>query len=425
MVVRRRIRTVAALLAVSTLTAVGGATGSRAADPIPGTAGAGTSTGVVEPPRPAFYEPPAAIPALAGTVIRSEPATFLLDPLHLSSTMVTATRVMYASRDVKGRPMAVTGTLFVPRAPWIGFGVRPLISYAPGTQGLADRCAPSRLLSDTVLEYEGPLISGFITRGYAILLTDYQGLGTPGSHTYMVRAPQGQAVLDGARAALRLQGLSASSTPIGIMGYSQGGGAAASAAELAASYAPELRVKGVVAGAVPAELAAVAANLDGGLFAAFGGYGMIGLAEAGDVDLTPYLNASGRDHARRLEGSCVTDLAEFAFKRSSDLSADGRSFSDYLREEPFKTLVAQNRIGRLRPAMPVRLVHSALDDTIPYAVGRQLMRDWCARGTNATFSTNIVPTHLGGMAPHIGESMAFFEARFAGLPQLSNCWFYG
>ena len=77
---------------------------------VPGTAGAATVTDTPEPTRPAFYEPPASIPSTPGTIIRSEPAPLLLDPFDLSSSVVTATRVMYSSTDGDGTPIAVTAT---------------------------------------------------------------------------------------------------------------------------------------------------------------------------------------------------------------------------------------------------------------------------------------------------------------------------
>jgi hypothetical protein len=82
---------------------------------------------VVEPARPAFYGPPAGIPATAGTIIRSEPASYLLDPLGLSTGIATATKVMYASKDRLGRPIAVTGIVIVPKARWLGWSPCPLI----------------------------------------------------------------------------------------------------------------------------------------------------------------------------------------------------------------------------------------------------------------------------------------------------------
>ena len=376
-----------------------------------------------EPPRPAFYAAPASISGAAGDVIRSEPLTFSVDPAGLSALVMTSTRIMYVSTDRTGAKYAVTGSVLVPKTPWVGAGRRPIIGYAVGTQGLADRCAPSRQQSEG-LEYESLMIKGLIERGYAVAVTDYQGLGTAGVHTYMNRLVQGRAVLDSVRAAQRLNGSGLSAAnPVGIVGYSQGGGGAASAAELAAAYAPELAVKGVVAGAVPADLAAVLTNLDGGLYAEFALYGMRGLAAGYGVDLAPYLNAAGRQAMDAVEGECVTDLANHAFVTTSSLSSTGTPASVLLTQEPFTTMVAQQRIGTIKPAMPVYVVHSSLDDVIPYAVGRSMAKSWCGKGANVYFDTTLAPTHVGAdLVDYAPRAYAFLEARFAGLPQFSNCW---
>lgn len=379
-------------------------------------------TAAVEPPRPAFYEAPATIAGAPGDIIRSEPMTFAIDPANLNSLVMTPTRVLYASTDRDGAKIAVSGTVLVPKTPWIGFGRRPVIGYAVGTQGLADRCAPSRQQSEG-FEYGSIFIKGLIERGYAVAITDYQGLGTAGVHTYMNREVQGHAVLDAVRAAQRLPGSGlSSSNPVALLGYSQGGGASAAAAELAVAYAPELRVKGAVAGAVPADLGAVATHLDGSLYAEFALYGVRGLAAGYDIDMDPYLNTRGRQAMDEVEGNCVTDLAEHAFVRSADLSSTGTSFATLLSQEPFKSVVAEQKIGRIKPAMPVLVTHSTLDDVIPYSVGRAMAKSWCAKGANVRFSPNLTPTHVGGMLNNSTEQYAFLEARFAGLPQLSNCW---
>ncbi|KGN36895.1 Secretory lipase [Knoellia subterranea KCTC 19937] len=416
---RRALVPIAALGLVAALAAPAHA----GSDSIPGTAGAGTVTGVAEPSRPAFYDPPATIPGTPGTIIRSEPATQWLDPLGFSNLTMSSTRVMYASKNRVGRPIAVTGTIFEPKAPWIGLSSRPLISFAPGTMGIADKCAPSRQLAESFTMYEILFMQGLLTRGYAVALTDYQGLGTPGTHTYMQRVAQGQAVLDIARAALKRSGTSLrSTTPVGFYGYSQGGGAAAAAAELAGSYAPELRVRGTVAGAVPADLGAVAKNLEGSFYAEFLNFALLGLAADNGIDMSGYLNEAGKQVARATEGHCVFDLAAGAFQNSSRLTLDGRKVPAYLGEAPFKGILAANRIGNLKPNAPVLVSQSLLDDVIPYAVGKQLAKAWCGKGTNVRFSTNVGPTHIGGAFPSSAESYAFFEARFAGLPQISNCW---
>ena len=383
-----------------------------------------TSAGAVvaEPPRPAFYETPATLPSANGTVIRSEHMTFLLDPLDATSLVRNATRVLYKTTNRRGKAIAVSGTVLVPNAPWIGLGKRPVIGYAPGTQGMADRCAPSRLFSEGI-EYEGIGIEGLLLRGYAVAMPDYEGLGTVGVHTYMDRVSQGRATLDAVRAAERLtdSGLSATS-PVGLMGYSQGGGAAAAAVELASTYAPDLRLKGAVVGAVPADLEKVATNLDGGLYSSFAFFALRGLAASYNTDLTPYLNAAGRATSDSVETECVFNLLNNAFVKSSTLSYNGQPMSTLMTVEPWKSIVAAQRIGTIKPTVPVLVTHSHLDDVIPFSVGKQMARSWCNKGANVWFSANIAPLHVGGIVPQTVEALPFFEARFAGLPQVSNCW---
>lgn len=409
---RRRARTAGAI-ATLTILLTGGLTAL-------GTTSA--SAVVPEPPRPAFYEAPATLPATNGAVIRSEKISFLLDPLDATSLVRNAQRVLYRTTNRTGKVVAASGTVLVPTTPWIGLGTRPVIGYAPGTQGMADRCAPSRLFSEGI-EYEGLGIEGLLLRGYAVAMPDYEGLGTAGIHTYMDRVSQGRATLDVVRAAQRLSGTGlSSSSPVGLMGYSQGGGAAASAVELASTYAPDLKVKGAVVGAVPADLSKVATTLDGGLYSAFAFFALRGLSASYDIDLSPYLNATGRATSDRVEQECVFDLLNNAFVKSSTLSANGQPMSTLMAAEPFRSIIEAQRIGTIKPTVPVLVTHSTLDDVVPYGVGKAMAKSWCGKGANVRFSSNIAPLHVGGIVPQTAEALPFFEARFAGLPQLSNCW---
>lgn len=374
--------------------------------------------------RPSFYEPPASLPADNGDVIRSEPSVFYLDPLKVLKADAVVNRVMYRSTDGNGEPIAVTGTVITPNKPWQGGGERPVIGYAPGTQGLGDDCAPSRRLANGT-EYEGLFAQGLLARGYAIAMTDYEGLGTPGVHTYVNREVSGNAVLDMIRAAQELpQAELPDDGPVAVYGYSQGGGAAAAAAELAHTYAPELDIEGVVAGAVPADLKAVAKNLDGSLYAGFLGFAVAGLAAGYDIDLDPYLNEEGERFIAELEKACTFEaIAKFPFTRSETLTEDGRPLTDYLDEEPFASIVAEQEIGSRAPQVPTLVTHSLLDDVIPYDVGKEMAADWCEAGADhVTFASNLGPTHVGGAVAAFPVAFGWLEARFAGHEARSSCW---
>ncbi|GAA5105174.1 lipase family protein [Haloechinothrix salitolerans] len=371
-----------------------------------------------------FYDPPSPLPAgEPGDVIRHEPTSFYLDPLKLKEANAEAHRIMYRSTDTHGDPMAVTGTVLKSRYPWTGVGPRPIIGFATGTQGLGDTCAPSKRMA-AGLEYEGIFLEGLLQRGYGIAITDYQGLGTPGNHTYVNRTAEAHAVLDAVRAAQRLPeaGLP-DAGPVLTAGYSQGGGASAAAAEMASSYAPELRLKGAYVGAPPADKGAVGEHLDGSHAAGLLGYAIVGLDAAyPELGIPDLLNERGRKLFAEITQECVEEtILNYPFMRSEDLTVDGKPVSDYLDEEPFKSVVADQRLGNRAPSVPTLVAHSALDDIVPYAQGRQMARDWCDRGANVRFKTMLTPTHVGGILEASTTAFFWMEQRVAGLPQRSDC----
>jgi len=119
-----------------------------------------------------FYTPSDPLPAgNPGDLIRSEPMRIVYEPSGLlGSWVATATRIMYLSTDSRGKPTAVTGTYFEPDRPWPGAGPRPLIAFAPGTQGQGDQCAPSRVFGQSI-----HFSSGLGSRGWAFAAAQWPG----------------------------------------------------------------------------------------------------------------------------------------------------------------------------------------------------------------------------------------------------------
>lgn len=209
---------------------------------VPATASAKVRTG---PAGEAFYTPPAPLPAgRHGDVIWARGTKgAVVAPGAGKSTLV-----LYRSQGIDG-PTAVSGVVQTPKgkAPKNGW---PVITFAHGTTGIADSCAPSRAVAGTATNayssYILPLVTRWLKAGYAVVRTDYEGLGTPGTHPYLIGDSEGRATLDIVRAARQLDDNIGKSTI--ISGHSQGGHAALFAAALAPKYAKgDVKLKGTVA----------------------------------------------------------------------------------------------------------------------------------------------------------------------------------
>jgi acetyl esterase/lipase len=150
-------------------------------------------------------------------------------------------------------PASATAQLFLPRT---GEPGTPELMYlfAPGSTGLVNNCRPSRehiagihwgLYRSHVLAFAG--------QGLVGLLPDYLGFGDPGRlQPYMSAVAEGRLVLDAVRAARRfLEQAAGGHLPRGkpsvfVSGFSQGGHAIFAAADLERSYAPEVRLSGII-----------------------------------------------------------------------------------------------------------------------------------------------------------------------------------
>ncbi|MFZ3499571.1 lipase family protein [Streptomyces sp. 5.8] len=352
--------------------------------------------------------------ARPGDIVSSAPSAF--HPLPGQPTNAKAWKIHYNSTTADGAPNVVSGTVIVPQDGRTG--PRPLITYAVGTVGMGDSCAPSNNLPyGTAMEAN--LIQQLTLRGWAVVVTDYEGLGTPGVHTYTVGPSAGHAVLDAARAATRLPeaGLPAT-TPVGIMGYSQGGQASSWAAELQGSYAPELQVKGTATGGVPADLLKVA-DFNNGSY----GSGLIFMAAAGqdaafpELKLDSYLNPAGKLLVGAMKDNCVAiDAIAGSFKRISDLTT-----RNPLAQPDWQARLNQSKLGRTAPAAPVFQYHALADELIPYSVGSRLRSDWCARGTNLEFDTIWIGEHVSGVITQSLAAGNWLADRFAGRTPHPNC----
>jgi pimeloyl-ACP methyl ester carboxylesterase len=165
-----------------------------------------------------------------------------------------AWRIRYSSQDSSGVATESTGLVIAPSA---GGSNLPVVTWAHGTTGLGDAACPSAMpdpvreltvyfsaASTQSIDYGVPGLQAFIDEGWIVCATDYQGLGTPGMHHYTVNTTNAIDTVSIVHAA-RAMDIGAG-TEFGCMGWSQGGGAAAAAAELDAAVYGELSLVGTV-----------------------------------------------------------------------------------------------------------------------------------------------------------------------------------
>jgi len=126
----------------------------------------------------AFYLPPSPLVAgAAGEVIWSRQVSGAAVLPGAAETRL----VLYHSSTLAGQDTAVSGTISIPpgQPPADGW---PVLNWTHGTTGVADICAPSRDApghpSHIYNQLSDATLSQWVKRGYVVLKTDYEGLGT-------------------------------------------------------------------------------------------------------------------------------------------------------------------------------------------------------------------------------------------------------
>ena len=385
-----------------------------------------------------FYAYPASVTSTPGTLISSAPMETLLN------VWGKTTRIKYSSTDNHGNPVAVTGAYIEPWASWQGPGQRPVVAFASGTIGQGDQCAPSKMLTSIIglsggslsFNYETLAMNNLLSKGVAVVVTDYIGLGSDERvHTYVDRLDQGRALLDAARAAKSVPGGSVKAdSKVATYGYSQGGGAAASAAELQPTYAPDLDLTAAYAGAPPADLLAVLKGIDGSTIAGAVGYYLNGAKQSYpqiNTFLDQNLNDAGKAMMNKVSTQCIADTGlTYPFAQSKNWMKSGLPLGTLVDNNPtFESVVEAQRIGRLKPTAAVRVATGTQDDIIPHAQVKTLAKDWCKLGANVTYAP--IPTinlidktalnHIAPMLKDAGTARDWIVDRLAGKEATNNC----
>lgn len=302
-----------------------------------------------------FYEQPTdAAAGPPGSLVK-------IDPLVGAPFAARGWRIMYRTTDALGEPAVASGVLVVPLLPMPG--ERTVVAWGHPTTGAARDCAPSYGF-DPYIGIEGLRL--LLDRGYAVVATDYIGMGTDGPDSYLVGASGGNAVLDAVRAARTVHAARAGARTI-LWGHSQGGQAVLFAAERAAEYAPELDIAAVAAAAPAANLLdLMSAHLDDISGVTIGSYAFTAFAEVYADDgarLSDILTPDAERIVPRMNELCLLSHLEELHAIGGPLVGDFTR-SDPTTTAPWASLLAQNSAGSAKFDAPLFLAQGLEDELV-------------------------------------------------------------
>jgi len=358
-----------------------------------------------------FYSPPDPLPSeVPGTLLRAE----AIEPLAEGSK---AWRVLYVSTAVDGTAIAVSGLVAAPTepAPAAGYDV---VTWAHGTKGVSDSCAPSKGYRSGFHDFYD-IAPELVAAGYVGVMSDYEGLGTPGLHPYLVGPSEGRGVLDIVKAAQQIEEASAGSRVV-IWGRSQGGHGALFAGELAPSWAPELDVLGVISAAPASEFQAIITS--GVLLPGARGFIWqltIGF-EASYAELS-IEDVYAPDSLMAIEalldqGACGDEFGEVA------ATFDGAGFATSPLEIPaWVNRLEENSPGNVPTDVPILLIQGQEDSVVPILLTNVLENRLCDIGNEVEYRVFPGYGHNDSTEKNMPLMLEWTAARFAGEPASTTC----
>lgn len=357
----------------------------------------------------AFFQPPDPLPAGdPGTVIWAQPFAAFED--------ADGYRILYRSLDANGDTVAVSGMVLLPTDP-APDGTRPLAASASSRGSIADACTAShdptydRGNAEVGQWSDRANAQSLLRQGYAVVVPDYQGFGTPGPSPFLAGPSAGRNVLDALRALRTFVGPEAGDAV--AVGDTQGASAVLVAADLAATYASDVDLVGVVATQPLAELATLATAASAS--PAFGYYllAVSGLAvEDPEVRVESVLTETGLRAAAQYETTCGEQVTDALSREdpSAYIQAPGEN------PTPIQAALEANSPGLTATDIPIRLVHGRNVDLPPLVISQLLMARYCRIDTSHAALAVYPGDSSGAIAIAEDDTTAWLQDRLDGVP---------
>lgn len=363
----------------------------------------------------AFYDPPDSVPAEPGRLVRAEVFT------RGVPDGATAWRILYTTTLGEAEPAVASGLVVVPDVVE-GDAAPPVVAWAHGTTGAARGCAPS-VLDEPFESGAFYVLDDVLTRGWAIVATDYAGLGTPGPHPYLVGQGEARSVLDAVRAARELDDTALGEQTV-VWGHSQGGHAALWTGTVAPEYAPDVPLAGVAALAPASDLTGLVSHLErvagGSVFASY-------VVEAYDAaypetDAAAYVRPGARLVVREMASRCLSEPSVLVSVAEA-LSMDQPLWTTEPTSGGLGERLAEN-VPTGPVAAPLLVAQGASDTLILPTAQDAYVGTLCTAGQPVDYRTYEGRDHVGLVradSPLAPDLVRWTEARFAGEPPTPTC----
>lgn len=388
-------------------------------------AGAAPAIAGTAPPPPTsdpFYSYSGSLSAVApGTVLRSRSVNVAENG---SATPIKATQLLYRTTGEQGQATATVATIIRPAVP---IGTTKLVSYQTAYDALGSECDPSYTLQGgnsgyTTAQQEEQILLGYVAAGDTVVVPDYEGERLD----WAAGQESGYGTLDGIRAAERFLNLPASSTPVGMVGYSGGSIATEFASELAPTYAPALHVVGTAEGGIPVDFFHNLKYINGssdwsGVIPAV----LVSLTRAFNVNLAPFLSPYGRQVTGQVQDECINNFIG---------SYPGLTYQQLLAPEyqniygiPIFVRITNHLImGRTgTPNGPLFIGVGNADGTgdgvMVAADDEALAHTYCQRGVSVQFNEYKGDDHDQAAVPFEAGALTFLTQRLNGQSVANGC----
>lgn len=365
---------------------------------------------------PSFYDVTTLDPAEVGAADRGD--VLRAEPVDLTGPLAGAAgwRVLYRSTDADGAPAVVSGMVLAPAGDAPGEG-RPVVAWAHGTTGIADRCAPSATGNLFYDDY-GAVGRDLLDQGFVVAATDYHGLGTPGVHTYHRSEELAHATIDSVAAAHDLADVAPLRPEWFVVGHSEGGLAALATDAASAEALPDLDYRGAVVAAPTPPLGTYAPLM----FGIEGrGYAVLLLeAVAGiEPDLAPAV-ALGPEAVRR-RALVTHGCWEEAVPGFDDIPAERMVADPDVGTRLAEVLSEWAAYDPATVVGPMLVVQGEADESVLPPITAQLIEELCAHRDTIGYRTYPGAAHDAVMAASSADVAAWLAARLAGRAAPTAC----